>query len=505
MFYTYAYRVYDYFLTISIAGLPFAISMVVSRYQTLEDLHAVLLVRKVAQYLLLVTGIASFLALLALINPLASFMNVEGNLEYYQNVRNVLFIVSFALLIIPLLSCLRGFYQGIKEFTIPAFSMVLEQFARVTFLLTSAYICIMVLHTAPITAVYWTVGAATFAGVCSLAYILLMDISRYKTLKEQSQQQAETKVVPKTILKELVISSLPFVLSSLLVEANMLINLLFFNQAMYARGHQESYIKLVDSILHFSAVKINAIPQVLALGFGVAIIPIITSSLVRKDFDLMRKQANDVLNTSSYIALPIVFCVAYFSKAFYSILFGYEHYIIGAEVLVWASVMGITGSVFPLMSSVAMATRLRRKHLVVLVIGFIIKVTSVYPLIYLIGYPGAPLSTALSATFIFIMNMYLTKKTYRISYRNYYFNVLKMLLAVAVMFAVAELVKALGLSFNYQRQSHDFLILAIYGFCTCGAYLVVTYLLKLPQLIFDFNLTSLLKSLKKEATQKTEI
>ena len=493
IFYTHAYTFYDYILTLSIAGLPYAISMVVSRYYTKEDFRTVLLVRKVALGLLMTLGVSAFVFLLVFATPIARQISpAMAEADFVNNIKTVLTIISFALLVVPILSCLRGFYQGQKEFVGPVISEIVEQLARVTFLLVTTFLCVLVFHGGTITAVNWAVGAAVFAALCSLVYLLLFDRKRQKQLVREAKRQPALTVDWKMILKELVICGLPFLLASLIGEANGVINATFFAKAMSARGESEEFIKVIYSVLNFSAFKLTSIPQVLAIGFGVAIIPVLTSSIVKHDYELLRRQINDAFNTATYIALPIIFCLMYFSTPVYATFYGYENYLIGGEGLFWACLLAVTGSIFPLASSMAMAIRLRRKYILSLLVGLTFKLCFTYLIIYWIGYQGAMITSALSALLIFLLNLFFIGRTYQVTYGDYLLKAGKMLGGVLVMFVVAKLLALLGLHFGYQSQLHDLLVLGVYGLATCFSYLLVTWLIKLPQEIFKFDLTALL-------------
>ena len=77
---------------------------------------------------------------------------------------NVMMIISFAFFTVPLLSGVRGYFQGLKDMKLYAFSQVLEQFSRITFLLTVAFVTVSLLKLDGIYAVY---GAVPLSPVLS--------------------------------------------------------------------------------------------------------------------------------------------------------------------------------------------------------------------------------------------------------------------------------------------------------------------------------------------------
>jgi O-antigen/teichoic acid export membrane protein len=317
-----------------------------------------------------------------------------------------------------------------------------------------------------------------------------------KNLEYLAKGQAASSFNWKDITKELLVCGLPIFLGSSMIEANAFINNFFYANAMEVRGHLPQYISDVYSLLNVSAYKIACIPQVLATGFAVAIIPIMTSSLVKKDFSQLKKQANDVFNSATYIALPIIFCLLYFSSLGYSILYGYDFYELGGEVLSWLTLLSIVGSILPLASSIAMSIRLRRKNLRNLLIGLVVKLACTYHLILWYGYPGWVISSSISAFVVFSLNIYDIAKTYNISFKNYFVNTTKILVAILAMYVVSQLMGLCGLNFSYQNQFKDLLLLVVYGFVNLLVYLVLTAMMKLPQEIFSIDFKEIAKKLK---------
>ncbi len=502
-FYTYAYTIYDYLLTLSMAGLPFAISMVVSKYYTKGDYQTVLLVKKVARNLLLALGFSFFIFLVLFAEPIAHMVSpTDADLQYLNNVKMVMYIISVALIFVPFLSYFRGYYQGQKIFTASALSEIIEQLARVIFLLVSVVMCVLVFKLPGHIATFWAVGSAAVAAVVALIYFSWYDRKNKGKIEELAKNQLMSDKNFRMILIEIIICALPFLLASLIGEANGVINSMFFNRALSARGASIEYSTLVYSMLNFSAYKITSIPQVLAIGFGVAIIPVLTSSIINKDFNLVRKQINDAFNSSSFIAIPVTFCIIYFSSPIYALFYGYENYLLGGEVLVWASLLAITGSVFPLASSMMMATNLRKKYFISLIVGFVIKLSLTYQFVYWFDYPGAMITSAMSATAIFLLNLYFLNKKYQVSYKPFLLNVSKMLLGVVGMFISAKLLGLFGLEFGYVNQLHDFILLTIHGLVTCGVYLVITESMGMLKSIFGVSTIEIINIFKRKVFKR---
>jgi len=111
--YYYAYNPYTILIGISTLGIPLAVSKIVARYNSLGYYDIGLRVFKAGLYVMLITGITAFLALFFSAEWLASkFIYSDDYGNTVEDVKTVIRMVSFALLIIPAMSIFRGFFQG---------------------------------------------------------------------------------------------------------------------------------------------------------------------------------------------------------------------------------------------------------------------------------------------------------------------------------------------------------------------------------------------------------
>lgn len=128
--YTYAYRPYTIMLSIATMGLPLAVSKMVSKYDQLNDYHTVKRVLKSGIVFMFIMGVISCFTLYMLAPHLAKLV-IDGNDQTGNSVAAVttnIQIVSFALILVPVMSLLRGFFQGFQSMGPSALSVVVEQF-----------------------------------------------------------------------------------------------------------------------------------------------------------------------------------------------------------------------------------------------------------------------------------------------------------------------------------------------------------------------------------------
>ena len=126
--YSYAYTIYTFFMSIAVSGIPLAISKLVSEYQTLGYYRSKIKVFKIAKTLSFILGISIFLVLYFL-SPMISKL-IVGKATGGNALNDIVWsirIISFAIIIVPLLSVYRGYFEGHRFMSPPSISQVIEQ------------------------------------------------------------------------------------------------------------------------------------------------------------------------------------------------------------------------------------------------------------------------------------------------------------------------------------------------------------------------------------------
>ena len=126
------YPVYMVALNLSVAGIPVAISKLISEATVSDNKREIRKIYTTAVILALLFGIISFLFIMSFSTPISGLLGGEST-------RLSLIIVSTTLLIAPYMAVYRGYFQGFENMNPTAISQVLEQFIRVALILTIAF------------------------------------------------------------------------------------------------------------------------------------------------------------------------------------------------------------------------------------------------------------------------------------------------------------------------------------------------------------------------------
>ncbi len=129
------YQIFQYFYIIGNAGLPVAISKIVSEFIALGNYKDAVKTFKMARAMAFMLGLVLTLLLFLFAEPLAKSMNSEQSAY-------ALMALSPTILITTILCAYKGYFQGRGNMTPTAISQVIEQIFNIGFSLIFAYLFI---------------------------------------------------------------------------------------------------------------------------------------------------------------------------------------------------------------------------------------------------------------------------------------------------------------------------------------------------------------------------
>lgn len=493
-YYGVAFTIYSYLLNISTAGFPFAVATLIARYASRGDYKTSILIRKLSTAVMAVFGFSIMVLMILFATPIASI--VVSDPVDIENMRTVLIIISLALFFVPILSVMRGFYQGLKEMEVYALSQVLEQITRVAFLLGLSSFAVYVFKQDNIWAVYFGVLSTSVAAIAAIAHIKVYDRKAMKVIHKQADEQVVAHKQDKgLLLKELLFIAIPYLLSAILGYSDAIVNTAFMNNGLLAFGYSTENVTLITGAINYGIMKLLSIPMILAPGFSAAIIPYLTTALARNDQKLIRKNILECLDSVLYIAIPICFCLFIFAQPIYYVMFNVsgDKLAITSDVLRWYSIEAMLSTLGPIFTSLMMAVGLRKLNLRNLLLTVILKFMITYPLICMFGFQGAILSSMITMGIFMGLNAYAMSKRYHITWKITLRRMSVMLLGCIGIVVVGALMQVMGMRGYDVGRIQGTMELGISGFLSILVYFMITYAFHLPQTIFHIDIARIFK------------
>lgn len=393
--YSVGYKPYSLFLAIATAGFPSAIAKQMAFYHSKKEYKVADKLFKYSLSIMLVTGLVSG-GLLFILAPNLAAQSATDNPE-----AAVLVIRSLvpALLILPLMSLFRGYFQGFNDMIPSAVSQILEQIARVFYLLAATY-AIMQIYSGEVTqAVVHSTFAAFIGALASLLYLVVVYLRRLpltKKLKERSLDLIQINF--KESIRIMLLDSIPFILLGSGIIIAQIVDTYTFKQILVRTSVLlVSEISELYGAMSLDVDKLAMIIISLAVALASSVVPLITGKFATRDIKGTSRLVEQIVLVFSFVMLPAAVGMASVSNNLYQMFYPQGH-VSGPSLLVTASFMSIILGAYTILSTVLQSMNFRRLAVRFLLVGLVVKLILQFPLVGLFHAHGALWSTTIAFT-----------------------------------------------------------------------------------------------------------
>lgn len=412
--YSVGYRSYALFLAISTAGFPSAIAKQLAYYHAQKEYRAADKLFKVSVGIMVIMGIISG-GLFFLLAPLIA-QNSATDMPEAAVV--VIRSLAPALLILPVMSILRGYFQGFNDMVPTAVSQILEQVARIIYMLVATYAIMQVMTGDVTNAVAHSTFAAFIGALLSLIYLGVVYLRRRPAIRyliDQSNDQVQLDI--KQSLLILIKDSIPFILlgSGIIIAQN--IDQFTFRQIIMSTSLMlESDISQLFGAMSLDVDKLIMIIVSIAVGMSLSSIPLITSLYAQKEIDKTATLIERIIVIFLVVMLPASLGMASIANNAY-LLFYQNGHSQGPALLVTASILSIVLGAYTILSTLIQSMNFRRKAIRYLLIGLAVKVVLQFPMVALLHAHGALLSTLLAFLVTSVLTLLEIHRHVRLDFR----------------------------------------------------------------------------------------
>lgn len=438
--YSYAYIPYTVLLSLSSVGIPPAISKIVAKYNSLGLYKTGYRVFRLSFYFMILTGIAAFLLLFFAAEPIAHMIvaskDPKGNTV--EDVTKVIQMVSFALIVVPAMSAVRGFFQGHQTMEPTAVSQVVEQIVRISFVLIAGFVVIVIFDGSYVTAVSFATFAA-FIGALGSVVILIKFWNGQKDLfyENIAKQRKTVTLSTKDLLLEMFSYAIPFILVGIATPLYQFIDLFTFNRAMEAIGLSD-ISELSFAAIHVNGNKLIVIPVMIATGMSLTLVPSLTESFTKRMHQKLISEINLAVQIVLLFVVPAVFGLIALAPEAYGSLFSMNDLNITGSLLAWSAPLAIVLALFTVSAAILQGINEQRFAIVSLSAGFIIKLSLNSVLIHTFGAKGSISATALAVGIASFLNLWRIKSVLHMSFvqtykRGLFIFIFSILMYIAVI------------------------------------------------------------------------
>ncbi len=392
-----AYDIYSVLLLISTAGLPVAMSRMISQANAMGQSNQVRKVYKTARAIFLLLGIASALFMVLGSNWLATKVLMQ------PNAAPAIACLGPSALFMGIIATFRGFFQGHGNMRPTSRSQILEAAIKLVVGLGLAVWVMYQFKSVPLAAA----GAITGVTVsCVISAIFLYSKFR-PSYKELPQSQDEALSFAATA-KGLLAVAIPITIGSAGLQFLTVVEQRLYMGQLLSGGLSQDVADTLKGIYSMS-ITIYNMPCAFISPITISVLPAITAALTVADSQGVRDTEESAARVTSLISLPCSVGLFILARPVMSLLGGYE----GWKLDLAANLMRLLAVCIFLQSVIQYTNAVMQAHgyahipVVNMLSTGVCKLAVVYILVGNpnIGILGAPIGSVLCYTAIAVLNL----------------------------------------------------------------------------------------------------
>lgn len=395
-----SYNIYTIFILISTAGIPGAIAKQVAKYNALNEYGIGRKLFRKGLILMTVLGIVSA-AIMYFASPLLASNGSQSDPRQVAVMRSL----SYAILIIPILSIMRGYFQGYADMMPSAMSQFVEQFARVVWMLLTAFVIMKLQHGSYVHAVIQSNLAAAVGALFGIGLLIWFLFSRRKQLDYLvAHSNNRLRVSTTELFGEIIAQAIPFIIIDSGITLFSLVDQYTFHPMIASLIHASSdTIEDWYALFGLNANKLIMIIVSLASAMAVTAIPLLSAARTRGDYKSISHQIANTMDLFLFVMIPAAFGMAAISRPIYTVFYGPD--LLGSNVLYLSSFTAISLGLFTVLMAILQGLSENGLAIKYLVLGLILKGILQYPMIFLFKVYGPLVATNLGLLIIVALSL----------------------------------------------------------------------------------------------------
>lgn len=288
------YPIYILILIITTAGIPLAVSKMVSQHLAQNNVRAINKIFRVALFMVFLSSIL-FTVLTVLFYPL-----LVKHVFYDPRVGTCFAATIPGIIIVSLSSVFRGYFQGLHDMTPTAVAQIIEQIIRIT---SGLILANYLLDKSVALAAAGIAGGGIVGELFGFICLIIMYIKRTRFNIKGGGSYLKTGYILREFFDLCAPITAGRVISTLLVSVDALI---------IPRRLAEAGLSSIEATKVFGqftgvATTLISIPTLITIALATSLVPAISDAEARKNLPLLRSRSGDAIRVTVIAALP--FCL----------------------------------------------------------------------------------------------------------------------------------------------------------------------------------------------------
>ncbi|MET3557561.1 O-antigen/teichoic acid export membrane protein [Streptococcus rupicaprae] len=382
------YTIYAIFLNMSTAGINVAVAKQIAKYNSMGKPAMSFKLIRVALTFMMGLGLF-FGALMYLGAPL--FAKMSGvEVELVPVMRSL----SWAVLIFPAMSIVRGIFQGLNTMKPYAMSQVAEQLIRLIWMLLTTFFIMQVGSGDYVKAVTQSTFAA-FVGMLASVAVLVYYLWQADLIKPILETPASSEPIDsRAVLLETVKEAIPFIVTGAAIQIFQLIDqFTFINTMSLLTDWTQAELEVLFSYFSANPNKIFMILISVATAIGGVGIPLLTENVVKGEREASAKLILNSLTMLLVFLLPAVAGTILLAKPLYTTFYGIPDNM-ALTLFILAMLTTLVLGIYTVLAPMLQALFENRNAVKYFLYGALVKLVLQLPLIVVFHAYGPILATA---------------------------------------------------------------------------------------------------------------
>ena len=395
-----AYDIYNVLLMISTAGLPVAMSRMISQASSLGHYRQVRKIYNTAKGIFLALGLTGTVLMTLFCKQLAAF-------QEQPDAWAAIGTLGPCCLLICLMSAYRGFFQGQSNMLPTSISQVLEAVCKLIVGIAAAILVYKLTQSIPYAAGGAILGVTASCLISSL-YLGQCFRKAYKNMPATDEPVSSGKEIAKGLL----IIAVPITIGSAGLQILTMLETKIYMEQLKTYLTQDT-ANIQKGIYNMTQTIFN-MPCAFITPITISIIPAITAQLTTKEFSAAKATGESAARVTALISAPCAIGLSVLAGPITALLGGYS----GENLALATSLMTILGVCILFNAAVLLTNAIMQSHghvnipVINMFVGGIVKLVAISILTRNphIGIMGAPIGTLLCYLSITMLNLISMKR-----------------------------------------------------------------------------------------------
>ena len=391
-----AYEIYNVLLMVATAGLPVAMSRMISEASSLGHHNQVRRTYKTAKFIFLTLGLVGSLLMTLFCRELARF-------QEQPDAWAAIGALGPCVLLICVMSSYRGFFQGHGNMIPTSVSQVLEALCKLIVGMLAAMLLLKTTQSIPFAAAGAILGV-TASCVISAIYLALYFRKARRAIPQSDDVPESYGKTAKTLLS----IAIPITIGSAGLSLFTMMETKIYMSQLLGLGFTQDQADTMKGIYDFSKTVFN-MPCAFITPITISIIPAITAQLAVKNHSSARSTGESAIRITGLVSMPCAVGLAVMARPVMRLLGGYT----GEQLDLAAILLTLLGVCVAFNALVLLTNAIMQAHghanlpVINLFIGGALKLAAVYILSGNpdIGIIGGPIGSILCYGTITVLNI----------------------------------------------------------------------------------------------------